>query len=41
MAVSHSLIKGVTLMVTYSELFQLGILIVSIITLCVTITRKK
>lgn len=28
-------------MVTYSELFQLGILIVSIITLCVTITRKK
>ena len=41
MAVGHSLMKGVTLMVTYSELFQLGLLIVSIITLCVTVTRKK
>ena len=41
MAVSHSPIKEVTLMITYSELFQLGILIVSILTLCVTIIRKK
>ena len=41
MAVSHTPIEEVTLMVTYSELFQLGILIVSILTLCVTITRKK
>ncbi len=33
--------KKVTLMITYSELFQFGILIVSIITLCVTIMRRK
>ena len=41
MAVSHSPIKEVALMITYSELFQLGLLIVGIVSLCVTIMRKK
>ena len=41
MAVSHSPIKEVVLMITYSELFQLGLLIVGIVSLCVTIIRKK
>ena len=41
MVVGHSLIKGVTLMVTYSELFTFSSLIVSIINLCVLLLRKK
>ena len=35
-----TLCKGGDSMVTYSDLFQLGILIVSIIALCVQIRRK-
>ena len=31
---SHSHIKGVVLMLTYSELFQLGLLVVAIVALC-------
>jgi hypothetical protein len=41
MAVSHTPIKEVTLMVTYSDLIQLGILIIGIISLCVDIKRNK
>ena len=37
----HPLYKGVVLMVTYSDLFLFGTLIIGVITLVYNITKKK